>query len=193
MGAYDPGRWKTGKEKRGIGRMVFVGEGEGIAEAATRAVRVAEWANRARDLANAPANELTPERLAARAAEIAGDVEHLTAEALGPDGLQELGMGAFAAVGQGSHNPAPLIVLRYAPPGAKAGVKLGLVGKAITFDSGGLSIKPAPYLEDMKGDMAGGGAVVEATGAIADLGLPLEGISVVAACENLTGGRAYRP
>src|SRR5205085_12043815 len=149
--------------------------------------------NRARDLANAPANELTPERLAARASEIAGDVEHLSAEALGPDGLRELGMGAFAAVAQGSHNPARLIVMRYSPPGAKAGVKLGLVGKAITFDSGGISIKPSLYMEDMKGDMAGGGAVVEATGALADLGLPLEVIAVVAACENLPGGHSFRP
>jgi leucyl aminopeptidase len=102
-------------------------------------------------------------------------------------------MGAFAAVAQGSHNPARLIVMRYAPPGAKTGVKLGLVGKAITFDSGGISIKPSLYMEDMKGDMAGGGAVVEATGAIADLGLPIEVIAVVAACENLTGGGSYRP
>ena len=102
-------------------------------------------------------------------------------------------MGAFAAVAQGSHNPPRLIVMRYAPPGAKTGAKLGLVGKAITFDSGGISIKPSLYMEDMKGDMAGGGAVVEAMGAIADLGLPIEAIAVVAACENLTGGGSYRP
>ena len=193
MGAYEPGRWKTAKRRHTIERIVFVGEGEEIAEAATRAARVAEWANRARDLSNAPANELTPEELAARAADIAGEVEHLTADALGPEGLHELGMGAFAAVAQGSHNPARLIVMRYAPAGARAGVKLGLVGKAITFDSGGISIKPSLYMEDMKGDMAGGGAVVEATGAIADLGVPLEVVSVVAACENLTGGGSYRP
>jgi leucyl aminopeptidase len=194
LGAYEPGRWKTRERRpRPLERMVFVGEGEEVADAAARAARVAEWANRARDLANAPANELTPERLAARATEIAGGAEHLSAEALGPEGLRELGMGAFAAVAQGSHNPARLIVMRYSPPGAKAGLKLGLVGKAITFDSGGISIKPSLYMEDMKGDMAGGGAVVEATGAIADLGLPVDVIAVVAACENLTGGGAYRP
>ena len=194
LGAYEPGRWKTEKRRpRPLERVVIVGEGSDVAEAAARAARVAEWANRARDLANAPANELTPERLAARASEIAGDVEHLSAEALGPDGLRELGMGAFAAVAQGSHNPARLIVMRYSPPGAKAGVKLGLVGKAITFDSGGISIKPSLYMEDMKGDMAGGGAVVEATGALADLGLPIEVIAVVAACENLPGGHSFRP
>ena len=143
LGAYEPGRWKTSKRRpHPLERVVLVGEGGEVSEAAERAARVAEWANRARDLANAPANELTPERLAARASEISGEVEHLAAEALGPDGLRELGMGAFAAVAQGSHNPARLIVMRYSPPGAKAGVKLGLVGKAITFDSGGISIKP---------------------------------------------------
>ena len=70
-------------------------------------------------------------------------------------------MGAFAGVAQGSHNPARMIVLRYEPPSPNGDVVLGLVGKAITFDTGGISIKPALYMEDMKGDMAGGGAVVE--------------------------------
>jgi len=194
LGAYEPGRWKTNRRRpRPIERIVLVGDGPGVSEAAARAERVAEWTNRARDLANAPGNELTPERLAARAAEIADGSEHLSAEAIGPEGIDELGMGAFAAVAAGSHNPPRLIVLRYTPPGVKAGVKLGLVGKAITFDSGGISIKPSLYMEDMKGDMAGGGAVVEATGALAELGVPLEVVSVVAACENLTGGGAYRP
>jgi leucyl aminopeptidase len=194
LGAYEPGRWKTkAKRPRPIERILLVGGDEDVSTAAARAELVAEWTNRARDLANAPGNELTPERLADRASEIGGEVEHLRVEALGPDRIRDLGMGAFAAVAAGSHNPARLIVMRYAPPGAKTGVKLGLVGKAITFDSGGISIKPSLYMEDMKGDMAGGGAVVEATGALAELGLPLEVISVVAACENLTGGGAYRP
>jgi leucyl aminopeptidase len=194
LGAYEPGRWKTHERgRRPLERIVLVGDDEGVGDAGARAARVAEWVVSARDLANAPPNELTPERLAERAAEIAGEVEHLTVEALGPEQLHELGMGAFSAVAQGSHNPPRLVVMRYAPPEAKAGVTLGLVGKAITFDSGGISIKPALYMEDMKGDMAGGGAVVEATGAIADLGLPLRVVAVVAACENLAGGGAYRP
>jgi leucyl aminopeptidase len=194
LGAYEPGRWKTNARRpRPIERILLVGGDATVSEAAARTERVAEWTNRARDLANAPGNELTPERLAARASEIADEVEHLRVEALGPEGIRELGMGAFAAVAAGSHNPARLIVMRYAPPAAKTGVKLGLVGKAITFDSGGISIKPSLYMEDMKGDMAGGGAVVEATGALAELGVPLEIVSVVAACENLTGGGAYRP
>jgi leucyl aminopeptidase len=103
-------------------------------------------------------------------------------------------MGAFAAVARGSHNPPRLVVLRYEPPApARGDVLLGLVGKAITFDSGGISIKPALHMEDMKGDMAGGAAVVEGLGAIAELGLPVRAIAVVAACENLVGGHSYRP
>src|SRR5205823_9454486 len=156
--------------------------------------RIAERASRARDLANAPPNELTPERLAGRAAEIAAETDHVTAEALGPEELDELGMGAFAAVARASHNPPRLIVLRYEPPEPRdPGMVLGLVGKAITFDSGGISLKPALRMEDMKGDMAGGAAVVEGLATIAELALPLRAVAVVAACENLVGGNAYRP
>jgi leucyl aminopeptidase len=86
-----------------------------------------------------------------------------------------------------------MIVLRYDPPSASQDRVLGLVGKAITFDTGGISLKPALGMEEMKGDMAGGAAVVEATGAIADIGLPVRVLSVVAASENMIGGHAYRP
>jgi leucyl aminopeptidase len=195
LGVYDPGHWKTtNADRREIGRLTLGSTDAGVAELAERAARVADWANRARDLANAPPNELTPERLAARADEIAADIAHVQADALGRDEIQELGMGAFEAVARASHNPPRLVVLRYEPPSATdAAVRLGLVGKAITFDSGGISIKPALHMEDMKGDMAGGAAVVEGLGAIADLGLPVRAIAVVAACENLVGGHAYRP
>ena len=195
LGAYDPGLWKTTDDgRRPVERLVIRTEdGEAVADAARRAGRTATWANRARDLANMPPNELTPERLAARAEEIAGDVPHLVAESFGPDQMRELGMGAFGAVAQGAHNPARLIAMRYDPPGADGTVVLGLVGKAITFDTGGISIKPALYMEDMKGDMSGGGAVIEATGAVADLGLPLRVVTVVAATENMPGGGSYRP
>src|SRR5712691_10842875 len=185
LGTYYPGRWKTRERlPKEVERIQLVSESAGgIAEAAERAARVAAWSNRARDLANAPPNELTPEALAARAEEIAASSEHVTAEPLGPEEIERLGMGAFAAVGRGSHNTARMIVLRYDPPAAaRQDVTLGLVGKAITFDSGGISIKPALKMEDMKGDMAGGGAVVEGLGAIADLGLPVRAIAVVAAC-----------
>jgi leucyl aminopeptidase len=194
LGSYDPGSWKSeGKEVEPPQRLVLLTDAPSLEPGAERAARVAEWANRARDLANAPPNELTPERLAARAAEIAAGAAHLSAEALDPGRIEELGMGAFAAVARASHNPARLIVMRYEPPQAKGDVVLGLVGKAITFDSGGISLKPAQGMDEMKGDMAGGAAVVESMGAIAELGLPLRVLAVVAASENMIGGHAYRP
>ena len=194
LGTYDPGRWKSSsKADHPFERLVLVGGDQSVAESAERAARIADGANRARDLANTGANELTPKKLAKRAAEIADEHEHLTAEALGPDEFTKLGMGAFGGVAQGSHNPARMIVMRYEPPSPKGDVVLGLVGKAITFDTGGISIKPALYMEDMKGDMSGGGAVVESMGVIAELGLPLRTLAVVAASENAVGGGAFRP
>jgi leucyl aminopeptidase len=194
LGSYDPGSWKSnGKEVEPPQRLVLLTDEPSIEEEAKRAATVADWANRARDLANAPPNELTPERLAARAGEIAADAAHLRAEALDPSRIEELGMGAFSAVARASHNPARLIVMRYEPPETKGDLVLGLVGKAITFDSGGISLKPAQGMDEMKGDMAGGAAVVESMGAVAELGLPLRAIAVVAATENMIGGHAYRP
>ena len=194
LGAYATARWKRDEPRPKLARLVLCGTGDGLADAAARAETVAAWTNRARDLVNSPPNELTPERLAERAREIASSVEHLTAEGLGPDEIEAQGMGAFAAVAQGSDNPARLVVLRYDPPEpARADVVLGLVGKAITFDTGGISLKPALHMEDMKGDMAGGAAVIEATGAIAELGLPVRVLTVAAATENMPSGHAYRP
>ncbi|HEV8603492.1 MAG TPA: leucyl aminopeptidase [Gaiellaceae bacterium] len=195
LGTYDPGRWKAGASAEPpFERLILVGsDDEGLREGVERAATVAAAANRARDLANTGANELTPERLADRASALAGQHANLSAEALGPEEVRELGMGAFSAVAQGSHNPARMIVLRYEPPSPAGDVVLGLVGKAITFDTGGISIKKALYMEDMKGDMAGGAAVIEGLGTIAELGLPLRALAVVAATENMVGGGAYRP
>jgi leucyl aminopeptidase len=194
LGGYDQGRWKTQEQKpKQIDRLLLVGGDEQARELAQRAERVAQWTNRARDLANRPANDLTPERLADRAAEIAAEFDTLSCEALGPEEIRALGMGAFAGVAQGSHNPARLIVLRYDPPGARDGFVLGLVGKAVTFDTGGVSIKPADYMEDMKGDMSGGAAVIEGIGAVAELGVPVRTLGVIGATENMVGGGAYRP
>ena len=193
LGGYDPGRWKSsdaGREE--LTRLVFIGP-DSVGDTGARTATIAGWVNRARDLANEPPNELTPRALAARAEEIAASSEHLSAESGGPERLDELGMGAFAAVAQGSHTPPRLIVLRYDPPGARDDVLLGLVGKAVTFDTGGISIKPALYMEDMKGDMAGGGAVLAGIGAIAELGLPVRALGVVGATENMPGGGSYRP
>jgi leucyl aminopeptidase len=102
-------------------------------------------------------------------------------------------MGAFAAVAQGSEREPRLIVMRYEPPGAQSEVTLGLVGKAITFDAGGISLKPALKMYDMKGDMAGGAAVIAGTAAVAELGLPVRIVAVVAAAENLVSGNSFRP
>jgi leucyl aminopeptidase len=193
LGGYDPGRWKTATEPRTpVARLTLLTEAD-VGAPATRAARIAEWANRARDLANAPANDLTPERLAERAAEIADAAEHVRSEALGPEEMERLGMGALGGVAQGSHNPARLIVMRYEPPGPASDIHLGLVGKAITFDTGGISLKPALYMEDMKGDMAGGAAVIESMGALAELGVPMRVLAVVAASENMVGGGSFRP
>jgi leucyl aminopeptidase len=196
LGAYSPGRWKTGDgERRPLERIVLGHfDDPAILAAAERAALLAERTNRARDLANMPPNELDPERLAEHAQQLAGEHEHLTAHSLGPAEIEELGMGALAAVGRGSHSEPRLIVLRYDPPKpARPDLLLGLVGKAITFDSGGLSLKQAARMEDMKGDMAGGAGTLHGIGAVAALGLPVRAIAVLAAAENLPGGDAFRP
>jgi leucyl aminopeptidase len=194
-GAYSPGRWKTEDSKmRELERVVLAGSDEaGLGETAERAARVARWVDFARDLANAPPNELTPEELAARATAAAGEFEHLQVDTVDRAQIESSGMGAFAAVAQGSAHEPRLIVMRHRPPNAVADVTLGLVGKAVTFDTGGISLKPALAMDSMKGDMAGGGAVIAATAAIADLALPLNVVTVVAATENMPGGNAFRP
>jgi leucyl aminopeptidase len=193
IGPYEAGRWKTNGDARPqIERLVLCGDAD-VAEEARRAGAVAEWTNRCRDLVNAPPNELTPERLAAWAEETAGRAG-LRFEALGPEEIRAAGMGALAAVSQGSDNPPRLISLSYEPAeNVRPDFRVGLVGKAITFDAGGLSLKPADRMEEMKSDMGGGAAVLAATAAIAELGLPIRVLTVVPACENMPGGHAYRP
>jgi leucyl aminopeptidase len=194
LGSYSPGRWKTQHDAHPIERIVIGHSGEDVLRAAERAGLVAERTNLARDLANMPPNELTPETLAERALELADEHEFLSAEALGPDEMEHLGMGALLAVGRGSHNEPRLIILRYEPPAEdRPDVHLGLVGKSITFDAGGISIKPAARMEDMKGDMAGGAGVLEGIGVLAALGVRVRAIAVLAAAENLPGGHAFRP
>ncbi len=194
LGAYDPGRWKSADGETTFERLVIVSSDAAVREAAERAAVVAEWTNRARDLANEPANVLTPERLAQQAEQIASGSPHLSVESADLEQISALGMGSFAGVAQGSHNPARLIVMRYEPPQrTHEGLVLGLVGKAVTFDTGGISIKKADYMEDMKGDMAGGGAVIAALGALAELELPVQVVAVVGATENAVGGGSFRP
>jgi leucyl aminopeptidase len=195
LGEYDPARWRSSDENdaKPFDALVLVGADGAASDAARRAALVADWTNRARDLANAPPNELTPEQLAERAEEYAKLAGGVKVDALDRKEIVKLGMGAFAGVAQGAHNEPQLIVMRYEPSGAKEGVKLGLVGKAITFDTGGISLKPSLNMQNMKGDMSGGAAVVAGTCAIAALGVPVNTIAVVAATENMPGGGAYRP
>jgi leucyl aminopeptidase len=148
----------------------------------------AEAANAARDLQNAPGNAMTPRALAARARELDG----VQVEVWGREEIEAAGMGAFAGVARGSHEEPQLITLRYDPPDV-AGPLLGFVGKGVTFDSGGISIKPGAKMSEMKFDMSGAAAVLEATGAIARLGLPARLVTVVGATENLPSGHALKP
>jgi leucyl aminopeptidase len=158
----------------------------------TDAALIAEAVNRARDLQNRPANDLTPTALAEHAKALGDEVEALSVEVEGRQGITGRGMGAFAAVAQGSEQEPALITLRYEGPGAD-GPTLGLVGKAVTFDSGGISLKPGAKMAEMKFDMSGGAAVIEAVGAIARLALQVKLVAVVGATENLPSGRSVKP
>jgi leucyl aminopeptidase len=163
-----------------------------IERAVADAAVVAEAVNEARDLQNRPGNDLTPSALAAHAKALAAKTAGLSVQVEGSAGLKRRGMGAFAAVAQGSEQEPALIVLRYSPPRAK-GPLLGLVGKAVTFDSGGISLKPGAKMSEMKFDMSGGAAVIGAMAAIARLKLPVKVVAVVGATENLPDGRAIKP
>ncbi|HEU5211248.1 MAG TPA: hypothetical protein VFU10_00600 [Gaiellaceae bacterium] len=195
LGGYDPGLWKHARDRRVPDALVLLTDEDGdeVLAAGRRAAVISRWTNRARDLANEPANTLTPAALAGHAESFAAEHAHLSAGALGPEQAAELGMGAFLGVAAGSHQPARMILMRHDPPNAVNGLVLGLVGKAITFDTGGISLKAPLYMEDMKGDMAGGGAVIAGMAALAELGTPVRAIAVVAATENMAGGGAYRP
>src|SRR5436305_528565 len=163
-----------------------------VGAAVETAAIVADAQNAARDLQNTPANELTPARLGKRADALAEGIAGLTAVVDGRAELAARGMGAFAAVARGSDEEPALITLRYEPPNP-SGPVLGLVGKAVSFDTGGISIKPAAKMEEMKFDMSGGAAVIEGVGAIARLGLPVRVVAVVGATENMPSGHAVKP
>jgi leucyl aminopeptidase len=162
-----------------------------IRSAAETALVVAEAANRARTLQNLPSNELTPTALATRAEEIAAASERVEVEVLDREAIVAAGMGGLVAVSQGSETEPRLIALRYA--GGGSGPRIGLVGKAVTFDSGGISIKPSAGMHEMKMDMSGGAAVLEAFAAIAELGLELDLVAVIPATDNMPSGTAIKP
>jgi leucyl aminopeptidase len=157
-----------------------------------RGIVLGESSNLARELANEPSNVLTPRVFADRAAAIAGD-GGAAVEILDEKAIERLGMGLLLGVARGSAEPPRLIVMRHEPPGAPKSPVLGLIGKGITFDTGGISIKPAEGMERMKDDMAGGAAVVCAMRAISLLKAPIRVIGVVPTTENMPGGRALKP
>src|SRR6201996_2629657 len=165
--------------------------GEELAGAVEAARVYSEAANRARDLQETPANSMRPEDLAKRAEEIAAANDAVTVEVLDGDAIRAKGMGGLAAVTQGGPVEPRLIVLRYA--GGGDGPTLGFVGKGVTFDTGGIVLKPGAGMQEMKFDMSGGAAVLEATAAIAELGLPIDLITVVPATENMPSGTAVKP
>ena len=171
---------------------LIVSAHDDVSEPVARAATIAEAVNAARVLQNTPGNEMTPTHLAARAADLAAELDGLTVEVEGRLQIQARGMGAFSAVAQGSEQEPALITLRYDGPAARGPV-LGFVGKAVTFDSGGISLKPGAGMSEMKFDMSGGAAVLEAVGAIARLGLPIRVVAVIGATENLPSGRSVKP
>src|SRR5205085_1336108 len=149
--------------------------------------------NRARDLQNTPSSDLRPAQLAERARAIAAERESVEATVHDRRFLERNRMGAFLAVAAAG-GPDPLLVtLRHKPVRARSGIVLGLVGKGLTYDTGGLSIKPVRSLPGMKFDMSGAAAVLEATAAIAGLGLPIQVVSVVGAVENHLSPAGMRP
>src|ERR671933_2732090 len=186
LGSYDAGRWKSDAGKPPVERFVVCGIVEEFHAAADRSEAVARWTNVARELVDAPPNIVGPEELAERATTI----PDVGVEILGASGAR---LPALAAVGRSSTSAPRLIVIRHTPEGAPGRPHLGLVGKAVTFDAGGYFLKPQSDIVRQKGDMAGGAAVLAALGAIAELGLPLSVVGVVAACENMVGPDAIRP
>lgn len=186
-----PGK-DAGEEKPKHLERLIVCSPDDRGQAVRQAQIVAEAVNAARELQNRPANDLTPTALAEHASALADEAGGLAVEVEARDGIVARRMGAFAAVAQGSEQPPALITLRYEPADA-AGPVLGFVGKAVTFDSGGISLKPGSKMSEMKFDMSGGAAVIEAIGAIARMQLPVRVRGVVGATENLPSGHAIKP
>jgi leucyl aminopeptidase len=178
------------RDKARLERIVLATDAD-VEDNARAALITAEAANRARTLQDLPANELTPQKLAERAIEIANADDRIEAKVLDRAAIEAAGMGGLVAVSQGGPTEPQLITLRY--HGGGSGQTLGLVGKAVTFDSGGISIKPSAGMHEMKMDMSGGAAVIEAIAAIAELGLELELVAAVPATENMPSGTATKP
>jgi leucyl aminopeptidase len=200
VGDYDPDTYRSDRTDKSIESFTVAAPADSdqaaLQAAFAEGVIIGESQNFTRELVNEPGNKLTPTILGQRAAQMAGEVG-LQWEVHSTEKLHELKMGAFWSVSQGSEQPPALIVLRYEPEGAHDGIYdgpvLGLVGKGITFDTGGISIKPADSMEKMKYDMAGGAAMLGAMRAIALLKPKVRVICIVCAAENMPDGKAYKP
>jgi len=196
LGDFDPDTYRSDRKDQSVRSFTLAASGnsdqDALKAALAEGVIVGESQNFTRSLVNEPGNKLTPSVLGQRAAHLAQEVG-LRWSIFSTDKLRDLKMGAFWSVAQGSAEPPALIVLRYEPKGVTEGPVLGLVGKAITFDSGGISIKPSEKMEQMKYDMAGGAAVIGAMRAIALLKPRVRVIAVVCAAENMPSGSAQKP
>ena len=169
--------------------LTVVGDAE-IADGVEAARVAAEAENFARELQDLPSNVVTPSYLAGRATAIAEEHSSVSCEVMGREQIKEKGMGGLTAVSQGTAEEPQLIVLRYEGGGDET---LGLVGKGVTFDSGGISIKPAASMHEMKMDMSGAAAVLEAVSAIAKLEIPVDILAVIPSTENMPSGTAVKP
>lgn len=196
VGDFEPDRYKSDrKDVKVVDHFTVAvpGGGAGLDAALERGRITAEAQNLTRELANEPANRLTPMGMAESARRVAAEYG-LECDVLDQDRMKQLGMGALLGVAQGSAEPPALIVLSYRPAGASSGgTHLGLVGKGVTFDTGGISIKPADGMEKMKYDMSGGAAVIGAMRALAQLKPPIPVTALIPAVENMPGSRAQRP
>ena len=196
LGLYTFRKHVTGEAEHGeIGELLIMERDESklasFESAASDGRILAEATNLARDMVNQPANHMTPSDLAEVAREVAADVG-LDFSVLDREEMERLGMGALLGVAQGSRQPPKFIVMSYRG-GDPASSPLGLIGKGLTFDSGGISIKPSEHMDEMKGDMAGGAAVIAAMKAIAELKPEINVTGLVPATENLPGGAALKP
>jgi len=194
VGNFDPDTYKSDRKDQTIDQLTVVASGDQakLQAAVQEAAVIGESQNFTRELVNEPSNRMTPTMLAERAKKMAQEVG-LQCEVYGADKIKELKMGAFWSVAQGSDEPPALIILKYEPAGAPEEPVLGLVGKGITFDTGGISIKPADGMEKMKYDMAGGAAMLGAMRAIALLKPKVKVIAIVCATENMPSGKAQKP
>jgi len=196
VGDFDPDTYRSDRKDQSVESFTLAAPASAdeaaLKTAFAEGVIVGQSQNFTRSLVNEPGNKLTPTILGQRAAAMAAEVG-LKAEVYSTEKLHELKMGAFWSVSQGSAEPPALIVLRYEPEGMKDGPVLGLVGKGITFDTGGISIKPSDKMEQMKYDMAGGAAMIGAMRAIALLKPKVRVIAVVCAAENMPSGTAQKP